>query len=310
MDDITLITGGAGFIGSNLARRLLEHGHQVRVLDNLSKGNKAYLNGLDIEFYEADITKPDTCDSAFKGVTKVVHLAAMGSVVESVSEPQNNFDVNVVGTFNVLNLAVKAGVKKLVFSSTGGAIMGNTTPPVNEKSLPKPISPYGASKLCCEAYCHAYAESYDIATICLRFANVYGPNSEHKTGVVNKFAEKVMRGESLTIFGDGSSTRDYIHVSDLCQGIELALNDTAIKNDVLHIATGKETSLQELAELFLEFGSDGGSSVEYFPTRVGEVERNFALYDYAQKMLGYQPKISLHEGMKEAYQYLAESYSH
>lgn len=309
MNDTILVTGGAGFVGSNLVKKLVEQGRKVSVLDNLSNGKLEYLDGLDIDFFQGDITDPESCAGAFSGVSKVVHLAAMGSVVESVAEPQNNFNVNVVGTFNVLNMAVAAGVKKLVFSSTGGALMGNTPPPVSEQSLPKPISPYGASKLCCEAYCQAFSESYDIATICLRFANVYGPNSAHKTGVVNKFAQKIMNGEALTVFGDGSSTRDYIHVADLCNGICLALDHQSVKNDVLHIATGKETSLQELAEIFIEIAGDTTSSIEYHPTRVGEVERNFALYDYAQAQLGYAPKVSLRQGLRETYDYLVASYT-
>jgi len=308
MNPKILVTGGAGFVGSNLVKKLVDQGYDVNVLDNLSKGRLDYLDGLDIEFFEADIRQPHECEAAFKGVQKVVHLAAYGSVVESVEDPRANFEMNVLGTFNVLNLAVQAGVKKLVFSSTGGALIGNATPPVSEASLPKPISPYGAGKLCCEAYCNAFSESYGLDTVCLRFANVYGPNSLHKVGVINKFVQRLIAKQPLTIFGDGSSTRDYIHVSDLCNGIFLAIENDQIKTDVIHIATGKETSLKELADMFLEIDGTDQSAIEFKPARVGEVERNFALYDYASQKLGYQPKIDLIDGLAETIEYLRVHY--
>lgn len=303
-----LVTGGAGFVGSNLVKLLCDSGHQVRVLDNFSRGRREYLDGLDCEIFEGDIRFQETCLEAFKGVSKVVHLAAYGSVVESIEDPTNNFEMNVLGTFNVLQLAVKNGVEKLVFSSTGGALIGNATPPVSETSLPKPISPYGAGKLCCEAYCNAFSESYGLNTVCLRFANVYGPNSEHKVGVVNKFVQKLMAKEKITIFGDGSSTRDYIHVSDLCNGIALALDNSSVKNDIIHIATGKETSLSELANIFLKVADLDESYISYEPKRLGEVERNFALYDYAKEKLGYEPKVDLPDGLASTYEYLKKRY--
>jgi len=308
MLDKVLVTGGAGFVGSNLVRKLVERGYEVIVLDNLSKGSRSYLEGLDIDFFEADIRDSERCKPAFKGVRKVIHLAAYGSVVESLDDPRANFEMNVLGTFNVLNLAVEAQVEKLIFSSTGGALIGNATPPVSESSLPKPISPYGAGKLCCEAYCNAFSESYGLATVCLRFANVYGPNSLHKAGVVNKFVQKLTQNQPLTIFGDGSSTRDYIHVSDLCNGISLAIENDHLKTDVIHIATGKETSLKELADMFLEMAGLDQSFIEFKPARVGEVERNFALFDYASKKLGYEPKVDLKEGLAEVFDYLRNHY--
>ena len=309
MTDTILVTGGCGFVGSNLVRRLVGDGYNVRVLDNLSRGRLDYISDLEsIEFFKADITDPVSCEKAFAGVDKVVHLAALGSVVESIDDPKTNFDINVSGTFNVLNLCVQAGVSKMIFSSTGGALIGNAKPPVGESSLPKPISPYGASKLCCEAYCHAYSSSFDFNAICLRFANVYGPNSQHKVGVVNKFVQRVITNQPLTIFGDGSSTRDYIHVSDLCNGIQLALENPNIQNDVIHIATGKETSLTELAEIFLEIGGMDKDMLVFEPSRVGEVERNFALYDYAKEVLGYEPKVELKSGLTSTFEHLKQIY--
>lgn len=293
-----LVTGGCGFVGSNLVKLLVDQGHEVRVLDNLSKGRKSYLSGLDVDIYEADIRDPKLCEDAFSDVKKVVHLAAFGSVVESVDDPQANFDMNVVGTFNILKLCVQKKVKKMVFSSTGGALIGNANPPVDEGSLPKPISPYGASKLCCESYCHAFAESYGLNTVCLRFANVYGPNSEHKTGVINKYFEAIKKGAPLLVYGDGESSRDYIHVSDLVRGISIALMDDSLENEVLHLATGTEITLKRLADTVKEVSGRKDHPIEYLPSRPGEVNRNFASYDYAKKKIGFEPKVSLKKGLE------------
>ena len=141
MSDKILVTGGCGFVGANLVRKLLDEGHEVRVLDNLEKGNAAYLDGLDVEILVEDIRDADALVKAFAGADRVVHLAAFGSVVDSIEDPRTNFDINVQGTFNVLSAVRANGIEKMVFSSTGGALIGDATPPVNEKSLPKPISP-------------------------------------------------------------------------------------------------------------------------------------------------------------------------
>jgi len=305
MTDKVLVTGGCGFIGANLVRRLLDKGEQVTVFDNLSKGNRDYIDGLDVTFIEGDIRDADALGGALAGAGRVVHLAAYGSVVESVEDPQTNFEMNVIGTFNVLNQAVKHNIRKLVFSSTGGALIGDAIPPVNEQSLPKPISPYGAGKLCAEAYCHAFSKSYGINTVCTRFANVYGPYSDHKSGVINQFFNRITRGEPLVIYGDGSSTRDYIHVSDLCNGITRALFNEDVKNDVIHLASGRETSLRQLADLMIRVSGKDDHPVEYRDKRTGEVDRNFARYDYAKKVLGFEPQYTLEKGLQEAWDWLA-----
>lgn len=302
-----LVTGGCGFVGANLIRLLLEKGQEIVVYDNLSKGNRSYLDGLDVEFIEGDIRDAAALASAMTSTDRVVHLAAFGSVVESVQDPKTNFEMNVVGTFNVLEQAVSQDISKIVFSSTGGALIGNAIPPVNEQSLPKPISPYGAGKLCCEAYFHAFSQSYGISTVCTRFANVYGPYSDHKSGVINQFYKRITAGEPLVIYGDGSSTRDYIHVADLCDGIARALLNYDVKTDVIHLASGRETSLKELATIMCDVSGNPNHPIEYLDKRVGEVDRNFARYDYAKKVLGFEPKVRLEEGLKEAWAWLSRS---
>ena len=305
MAEKVLVTGGCGFIGANLVRMLLDKDQQVTVFDNLSKGNRHYLDGLDVTFIEGDIRDAGALGDALAGAARVVHLAAYGSVVESVEDPQTNFEMNVIGTFNVLNQAVRHNIEKLVFSSTGGALIGDAVPPVNEQSLPKPISPYGAGKLCAEAYCHAFSKSYGINTVCTRFANVYGPYSDHKSGVINQFFKKIAQDQPLIIYGDGSSTRDYIHVADLCNGITRALLFNDVKTDVIHLASGRETSLRQLADLMIRISGKNDHPIEFREKRIGEVDRNFARYDHARKVLGFEPLYTLEEGLREAWDWLA-----
>ena len=209
----TLITGGMGFIGVNLSSKL-RISRSIKIIDNLQRSSPTLISS-DIDFQKVDILDYSLLQSNLKDVENIIHLAAYGSVVESIKNPFLNFNVNVQGTLNVLQAAVKSNVKRLIFASTGGALIGDAVPPVNEDSLPKPISPYGASKLCGEAYCNAYVKSYDLEAVCLRFGNVYGPHSAHKKGAVTLFIKALLNDTPITIYGDGSSSRDYIHVDDL-----------------------------------------------------------------------------------------------
>lgn len=294
----TLVTGGAGFIGANLVRRLLDLGHQVRVVDLLVTGDRGYLDGLDIEFVEGDIRDRELVAGALQGVDAVVHLAASGSVIASIEDPASNFSTNVDGTFAVLDETRKAGIERFVFSSTGGALMGNTPPPVNEQSVPKPISPYGASKSVGEAYCHAFAVSYGMRTVCTRFANVYGPYSGHKGGAITVFFKALHSGRPIVIYGDGSdSSRDYLYVDDLCGGITAGLSADVPGGSVYHLATGVGTTVKELVDACCKVAGKPDHPIEYRPARRGEVERNFASYDLAKAELGFIPMVDLDEGL-------------
>jgi len=294
---LVLVTGGAGFIGANLLRQL-DSSYEVRVLDNLMRGSEELLPpDREIELIAGDIRDRDAVAKAVRGVDVIIHLAAFGSVVESISDPFENFDINARGTLEVLQGAADAGVERFVFASTGGAIMGNQPPPVDEESLPWPISPYGAGKLCGEAYLHAFAGSFGIRPIALRFANVYGPYSAHKKGVVTRFIRAALAGGTFEIFGDGSASRDFLHVQDLCRGILLAA-ESGLSDVVLHLASERETTIRELAELILEIvGSD--VEIVHHDKRPGEVERNFANADRAKEVLGWEPELSLRDGMAE-----------
>jgi len=302
-----LVTGGAGFVGATLVRRLVGSGHSVRVLDNYSTGHPSHLAGIDAELVEGDIRDVRALDAALAGMQAVVHLAAAGSVVASVDDPVTNFDVNVVGTFRVLDAARRAGVERMVQASTGGALIGDATPPVDESSLPRPISPYGASKLAGEGYAHAFAKAYGMRTVALRFANVYGPWSERKRGAMTLFFRALAAGEPIVIYGDGSASRDYAHVEDISHALELALRRDVPGGTVLHIASGVETTVTELASLCRAAAGRPDHPVEYRPRRAGEVDRNFASYDLATKVLGYEPSIGREAGIRSTWQWFSES---
>lgn len=291
-----LITGGRGFIGSNLYGVLAQL-RDIKVLDSMQRSSPTgWTDGAAI-LHQVDILDYNDLARSLKDVSQVVHLAAYGSVIESVGDPMRNFIVNAQGTLNVLRAAVECGVERLVFASTGGALIGDIEPPVNENSLPKPISPYGASKLCGEAYCHAFAKSYGLETVCLRFGNVYGFHSAHKKGAVTTFIKALINDEPIVIYGDGSSSRDYIYVDDLCAGIAAVLDIPVSGSEVFHLASGRETTVLELAQILSIVAGKPNHPIEFRPARRGEVVRNFATYDKAHDTFGFEPKWRLEEGL-------------
>ena len=303
------VTGGAGFIGANLVTRLCRDGHPVTVLDDLSKGRTEYLEGSGATVIEGSISDPEATARAFEGVDCVIHLAAAGSVVDSVTSPEPNFDANVRGTFDVLRAAVDAGATRVVFASTGGAIMGDTSPPVNEDSLPWPISPYGASKLAGEAYCHAFAGSFGLRCVMLRFANVYGPYSAHKKGVITQFLKSAMTGDPMVIYGDGAASRDFLYVDDLCDGIVAAVELEDPNDEIYHLALGVEVTISELADLVRDISGRPDIEIRYEDRRVGEVERTFANAERARERLGFEPRYDLRTGMQATLDWFRENVS-
>jgi UDP-glucose 4-epimerase len=302
-----LVTGGAGFVGATLVRRLVGSGYSVRVFDNYSTGDASFLTGVDAELVEGDIRDVPALDAVLAGMQAVVHLAAAGSVVQSVEDPVTNFDVNVLGTFRVLDAARRAGVERIVQASTGGALIGDATPPVNEASLPRPISPYGAGKLAGEGYACAFAGAYGLRTVALRLANVYGPWSARKRGVMTMFFRAIQAGEPIVIYGDGSASRDYTHVEDISRALELALERDVPGGTVLHIASGVETTVADVASRCAAAAGAPDHPVAYLPGRAGEVGRNFASYDLARQVLGYAPGISLETGIRSTWRWFQES---
>lgn len=303
-----LVTGGCGFIGANLVRLLESSGYAVRVLDNLSRGSADYLSRSSADVCVGDILDRGAVAEALRGVDRVIHLAAYGSVVESVAAPEENFEVNVRGTFVLLDETRKAQVPHFIFASTGGALIGNAEPPVDEMSLPRPISPYGSSKLCGEAYCSSFAAAYGMSITALRFANVIGPWSWHKKGAVTAFAKAILEGRPITIYGDGTATRDFLMVDDLCQGIVLALEASLPLFNIFHLASGREVSIAELARRICETAGKLDHPIEWKEKRAGEVERNFASFERAKAQLGFRPKFSLTESLGTTWSWI-ENYA-
>jgi UDP-glucose 4-epimerase len=297
-----LVTGGCGFIGVNLVSRLVERGARVRVLDNLSLGKREDIKLLGVDLQVGDIRDLATVEKACQGMDIVVHLAAHTRVVESVSNPELNFEINAIGTMNVLRACRDAGVKKLIFASTGGAILGEQEPPVHEGMVPRPVSPYGASKLVGEAYCSAFFGSFGLNTVALRFSNVYGPYSYHKGSVVAQFFKNLIQGEPLVIYGDGQQTRDFLYVNDLVDAILLA-DKCDTPGEVFQIASGRETSIRDLLATMQKVLPDLKFDIRYELPRPGEILRNYASIEKARRLLGYDPKTRLDEGLRSTWQW-------
>jgi UDP-glucose 4-epimerase len=289
-----LITGGCGFIGANLVTMLLEKDYILKVLDNLSVGRKENIP-CDVDLVIGDVRDENLVSESVDGIDVIVHLAAHTNVIESVKNPQLDFDINVKGTFNLLQKSVETGhINKFIFASSNAAV-GEQEPPITESAIPSPLSPYGASKLACEAFCSAFSGSYELQTISLRFANAYGPLSNHKESVVAKFFRKSLKNEAISIYGDGNQTRDFIYVDDICHAILLAIeNDSA--TGVFQIGTGTETKIINLAKQIIKT-TNSDSDIVFVPPRRGEIIRNYSCIDKAIDVLEFEPEIDLDTGL-------------
>nr|MBI3612135.1 NAD-dependent epimerase/dehydratase family protein [Nitrospirota bacterium] len=294
-----LVTGGAGFIGTNLIPKLMALGHPIRILDNLSAGQSGHTDSPPVEFLQGDIRDQRAVDEAVKGCVAVVHLAAQTNVQHSLKNPREDFQINVEGILNLLEASVKHGVKKFVFASSNAAV-GQMTPPVHEAMPAKPLAPYGASKLAGEAYCSAFYHSYGLDSAALRFANVYGPFSSHKSSVVARFFREGMDENVLTIYGDGRQTRDFVYVGDLCEAIVVCLGKEKLQGEVFQIASGRETSVLDLAEKVKSL-LPHGPTIRFLPARKADIVRNVSCIDKAKEILGFQPRTLLNEGLAQTY---------
>lgn len=306
MKNRVLITGGCGFIGSNLIPILEKNNYDVLVLDNLSIGKEDYIKSTNAKLLKGDIRNRNDVLNAVSGCSTVIHLAASGSVIDSISSPENNFDINVNGLFNVLNQSRYASVKSFIFASTGGALIGDAKPPVSEKSLPSPISPYGSSKLTGEAYCSSFAKSYGMNITSLRFANIIGPNSSHKKGAVTTFMKAIKEEKTIRIYGDGNATRDFLFVKDLCFGIINALKANLRGYNVFHLASGKEITINELASTICDIANKPNFPIEYLNKRQGEVEKNFADISLAKKLINFKANTNFYEAIKQTWEIFKE----
>lgn len=298
-----LITGGAGFIGTNLIPQLKNKGCEIHVLDNEVLGKKENIP-VEVNFHSGDIRDADLVHSLVKEVDVVVHLAADTRVIDSIENPRFNFENNVLGFFNIIEGIRKYGVDKLVNASTGGAIIGEREPPINEDMFPAPTSPYGASKLFMEGYSSAYNASYGVSCTSLRFANVYGPLSYHKGSVVAHFIKNIIKGKPLTVYGDGTQLRDYIYVKDLCAGIESAIFSE--NSGTFQLGTGIPTSINDLIAT-LKRVVEKDVEVIYKDFRAGEIKDTYCDISKAKKGIGFNPQTTVEEGIKETWNWFKEN---
>jgi UDP-glucose 4-epimerase len=294
-----LVTGGAGFIGSNAVDALVKDGHEVTVLDNLSTGKEENINP-EVKFYNVDLLDIESLELVFREFKPDVvnHHAAQIDVRKSVEDPAFDAETNIIGSINLFELSINAGVRRIIFSSTGGALYGELENfPANEDASIEPISPYGVAKYCVENYLNYFKRLYGIERVILRYANVYGPRQDPlgEAGVVAIFTGKILKGEKPVIYGDGTQTRDYIYVEDVVRANVLALEG---KEGIYNIGTGRETSVNELTEIFSKvLGHE--IKPEYAPPRKGEVYRISLDGEKAKRELGFVPKYSLPEGIRK-----------
>ncbi|HEW91064.1 MAG TPA: SDR family oxidoreductase [Thermotogaceae bacterium] len=300
--DTVLVTGGAGFIGSHLVDELLRQEYGVIVVDNLSTGNVENLDPSAL-LYSWDIREFKSLEKLFQihKPSYVFHLAAQISVSESTKDPKKDADINILGMLNLLELSVKYGVKKFIFSSSGGVMYGEDPEriPTPESCKENPISPYGISKLAGEKYLNFYSIEHDLEYVALRYSNVYGPrqNPHGEAGVVAIFTKRMLEGREVTIFGDGENVRDYIYVKDVVNANMLAMKRA--KNVSLNIGTGIGTTVNELFNKLCKFIPEYSMKPVYAPPRPGDLRRSILDNTLAKEMLGWEPSWKLEDGLRE-----------
>jgi nucleoside-diphosphate-sugar epimerase len=297
------ITGGAGFIGCNTARRLVREGNEVTVFDNLSTGRIGNLDDIkdSIRFIQGDIRKPQDLAGVLAGMDAVIHLAAFPAVVRSMKQPVEVTENNVMGTLNVLMAAKDTGVRRIVFASSS-SVYGDSEDPIQRESQPlRPKSPYAASKLACEHYMHVFAKSFGIETVSLRYFNVFGPFQDPKAeyaAVIPIFMRMLMAGEKPVINGDGEQTRDFAYVENVVEANICASTAPAMASGMaFNVAGGESVSINKLYNMIRE--GLGRQDVEpvYGPPQPGDVRGTFADLSLAKKYLGYVPRFTFAEGL-------------
>jgi nucleoside-diphosphate-sugar epimerase len=296
-----LVTGGAGFIGSNVVRALLERGDDVRVLDNFSTGSRANLAGIDIEIVEGELRSYERVHNAVRGVEIVYHLGALGSVPRSVQDPLTSSAVNVEGTLNVLLAARDEGVRRVVFSSSSSVYGSSGELPRTEEMAPDPISPYGVAKLAAERYCISFSRVYaGFETVVLRYFNVFGPHqSPHSqyAAVVPLFLTAIAEGEPVTVYGDGEQSRDFTYVANVVDATLRAATAADATGRIFNVAAGRPATVNELASAIGRI-LDKPVELRHAEPRPGDVRDSWADVAEARRVLGYEPSVPLEEGLR------------
>lgn len=301
MADCSIVTGGAGFIGSHLVERLLKEGHHVRVVDNLITGkreNLAHLEG-DLEFHEVSITDGDVLKPIFQGADYVFHQAALPSVPRSIDDPLTTHNYNVTGTLNVLIAARDAGVKRVVYAASSSAYGDVEGQYKVETMSPRPMSPYGAAKLAGEYYCQAFTQVYGLETVSLRYFNVFGPRQDPTSqyaAVIPLFITLMLDGKRPVIYGDGLQSRDFTYIDNVVQGNWLAATAPGAAGQMMNLATAGRISLLELVE---KINARLGTSLQpvFTAERPGDIKHSRASIDKARQLLNYEPVVDFDTGL-------------
>jgi UDP-glucose 4-epimerase len=304
-----LVTGGAGFIGSNLVRALLERGDDVRVLDNFSTGSRRNLDGIEVEIVEGELRSYERVHNAVRGTEIVFHLGALGSVPRSVQDPLTSGAVNVEGTLNVLSAARDEGIRRVVFASSSSIYGNQPELPLRESMAPDPISPYGVAKLAAERYCVSFSRVYhSFETVVLRYFNVFGPRQDPRSqyaAVVPLFITAIAAGEPVTIFDDGEQSRDFTYVDNVVAANLLAADAEGVSGRIFNISAGGPVTVNELAETI---GRLLDKPVErlYLPPRPGDLRDSWANVDEGRRVLGFEPGTDLEEGLRRTAAFLLD----
>jgi UDP-glucose 4-epimerase len=296
---VVLVTGGAGFIGSHVVEGLVQEGHRVRVLDDLSSGSIDNLNQVEVDFHKGDIRDPEVVQAAISDVTLVFHHAAQVSVVESLEHPLESYQINLLGSLNVLEAARKAKVKRVILASSA-AVYGDREGAVREDMPLRPKSPYASSKVAMEALAQMYSSVYELDTVCLRYFNVYGPRQSPDSpyaAVIPSFIDAILGGKSPMIHGDGRQTRDFIYVRDVVQSNILASQGEGLSGKVLNISGGRAISILQLVEVLAQILPDSTPPV-FESERAGDIRESSAELDSAKQALGFRPATTLQEGLR------------
>jgi UDP-glucose 4-epimerase len=298
-----LITGIAGFIGSNIARALRAKGASVRGVDNLVTGKRVNLEDLKgVDFIEGTIEDPATCARACKGVDFIFHEAALASVPRSVEDPVASNSANVTGTLNLLVAAREASVRRVVYAGSSSCYGDQPTLPKREDMVPDPISPYAVSKLTGEHYMRSFTRVYGLETVTIRYFNVFGPHqdpSSQYSGVLAKFSLAMLEGRTPIIYGDGTQSRDFTYIENVVDANLRAMSAPAekVSGKVFNVATGQRVSLNEAVASLRELTGYTGP-VEYAPARAGDIAHSLADISLARAALGYEPTVKFHEGLR------------
>jgi nucleoside-diphosphate-sugar epimerase len=302
-----LVTGGAGFIGSNLVRGLLERGDDVRVLDNFSTGNRTNLADLDIDIVEGELRSYERVHNAVRGTEVVYHLGALGSVPRSVQDPLTSSAVNVEGTLNVLLAARDEGIRRVVFSSSASVYGSSRQMPTTEDSPVDPISPYGVAKLAAERYCVSFSRVYEsFETVVLRYFNVFGPRQSpfsQYAAAVPLFITRIARGEEIDVYGDGEQSRDFTFVGNVVDATIRAGEAAGASGEIFNVAAGAPASVNHVAETIGEIVGKPVRRRE-LPPRAGDLRDSWADLSKSQRVLGYAPEIALADGLRRTAEYL------